>query len=101
MVLSVEALKAAVLEAKKGKNLHNYNSALEKLLSVAPDEPEAIYDQEWCETTKKKNAVETDRLETQLKGYKNNLIKESIRVNDDIVVHYIVPANPRLFTDGQ
>jgi 26S proteasome subunit RPN7 len=30
--------------------------------------------------TEKQNQAETQRLEAELKGYKNNLIKESIRV---------------------
>ena len=54
--------------------------ALTRLEAVAPSEPEATRDQVWIDTVDKKNQAETARLETELKGYKNNLIKESIRV---------------------
>jgi COP9 signalosome complex subunit 1 len=47
---------------------------------VAPDDPDARLDMNWMETTAKQVKAETDRLEFELKGYKNNLIKESIRV---------------------
>lgn len=54
-------------------------SALSK---IAPGEPESIRDNQWVDTTNKANAAEAARLEAQLKGYKNNLIKESIRVSN-------------------
>lgn len=78
--LRVEALKAAVVEAKSGSDVTRYKDAWALLRSVAPDEPEAQRDEAWIETTELANRTETTRLETELKGYKNNLIKESIRV---------------------
>lgn len=50
------------------------------LAEVAPNESESILDTEWVDRTQKLVKAETDRLEHELKGYKNNLIKESIRV---------------------
>lgn len=47
---------------------------------AAPDEPEAAFDQTWLEHTEENNRDETHRLVQELKGYKNNLVKESIRV---------------------
>lgn len=47
---------------------------------VAPQEPEATFDQSWADRVTKETQDESHRLEQQLKGYKNNLIKESIRV---------------------
>lgn len=38
------------------------------------------FDRTWVEKSKKEAAVGLDRLETELKGYTTNLIKESIRV---------------------
>ena len=38
-------------------------------------------DPAWMEKKDKQNKAETTRLEHELKGYKNNLIKESIRVS--------------------
>lgn len=48
---------------------------------MAPEEPEAKQDQAWLKKTEQANRAEGQRLETELKGYKNNLIKESIRVS--------------------
>ena len=78
--LGVEALKAAVIETKNGKDVKRYLEAVAHLQIVGPEEPESVRDQEWVDTVEKQNAIETQRLEAQLKGYKNNLIKESIRV---------------------
>ncbi|KAM0275900.1 hypothetical protein ACHAQH_007287 [Verticillium albo-atrum] len=78
--LCVEALKAAVVEAKSGRDVERYREIWECIRVAAPAEPEAVYDQEWADKTTKENRQETHHLETQLKGYKNNLIKESIRV---------------------
>lgn len=78
--LSVEALKAAISEAKSGKDVSRYESAVQALAEVAPNEPEAKRDGEWVDRMQKMVKAETDRLEHELRGYKNNLIKESIRV---------------------
>lgn len=83
MPLRVDALKAAVVEAKSGSDVTRYKDALQLLRSVAPEEPEAQRDEEWIERTEMANRTETARLETELKGYRNNLIKESIRVSFD------------------
>lgn len=79
-VLRTEALKAAVAEAKRGRNVARYNEAREALGRFAPDEPEAQRDGQWITNIEKQNKAEGARLEAELKGYKNNLVKESIRV---------------------
>lgn len=71
-------MKAAVAEAKSGKDVGRYERAVKALAEVAPNE--AVLDKEWVEHTQKLVRAETDRLEHELRGYKNNLIKESIRV---------------------
>ncbi|RDW81710.1 COP9 signalosome complex subunit 1 [Aspergillus mulundensis] len=87
--LAVEALKAAIAEAKSGKDVSQYLRAVQAFESVAPNEPEAIIDREWVEKSQKVVKAETDRLEHELRGYKNNLIKESIRMgNEDLGQHY-------------
>lgn len=78
--LGIEALKAAVVEAKNGKDVRRYIEAQQHLQTIGPQEPEASPDQAWVDTVNKQNQAETQRLEAELKGYKNNLIKESIRV---------------------
>ncbi|KAI1384696.1 26S proteasome subunit RPN7-domain-containing protein [Hypoxylon trugodes] len=78
--LCVDALKAAVAEAKSGKDIQRYKDAFECIRLAAPHEPEARWDEAWVAATDKSNKTETQRLETELKGYKNNLVKESIRI---------------------
>ncbi|KAL5344568.1 hypothetical protein ACLOAV_010552 [Pseudogymnoascus australis] len=82
-VLRAEALKSAVAEAKKGRNVAHYNAAQDAYSRVAPDEPEAQHDDQWVASMEKQNKVEGARLEAELKGYKNNLIKESIRIGNE------------------
>lgn len=85
-VLCVDALKAAVHEAKKGKDIIRYRRAVECLQGAAPAEPEAKLDQAWIETTDKSNKAENQRLENELKIYKNNLIKDSVRVSTVLII---------------
>ncbi|KAL2831821.1 26S proteasome subunit RPN7-domain-containing protein [Aspergillus cavernicola] len=87
--LAVEALKAAVAEAKSGKDVSRYERAVQALSEIAPNEAEAVIDRDWAERSQKVVKAETDRLEHELRGYKNNLIKESIRMgNEDLGQHY-------------
>lgn len=78
--LCVDALKAAVAEAKRGKDPQRYQDAVECLCAAAPSEPEAVLDKSWINHIESSNKAHTHRLEAELKIYKNNLIKESIRV---------------------
>lgn len=78
--LYLDALKAAVAEAKRGTDVPRYELAVSTLKEFAPSDPGAVKDLAWIDRTKKQVKVETDKLEVELKGYKNNLIKESIRV---------------------
>ncbi|KAI6246573.1 COP9 signalosome complex subunit 1 [Erysiphe necator] len=88
-VIGVGALKAAINDAKNNKDIQRYLGAQSVLETVAPHEPEAKKDTEWITYMEKKVQVETQRLETELKQYKNNLIKESIRIgNEDLGKHY-------------
>ncbi|KAL4802949.1 26S proteasome subunit RPN7-domain-containing protein [Aspergillus unguis] len=87
--LAPDALKAAIAEAKSGKDVNRYVRAVQAFAAVAPNEPEANLDKEWAERSQKVVKAETDRLEHELRGYKNNLIKESIRMgNEDLGQHY-------------
>lgn len=82
--LRLEALKAAISEAKNGTDVSHYKQAWDCIRKVAPNEPEATRDDAWIDATEKSNKAETHRLESELKGYKHNLIKESIRVRHHI-----------------
>jgi COP9 signalosome complex subunit 1 len=79
-LLATDVLKAAVAEAKSGKSVELYEKAVRALAEVAPTEPEASLDSAWIQEVQRSVRALTDRLEHELRGYKNNLIKESIRV---------------------
>ncbi|KAK3357340.1 26S proteasome subunit RPN7-domain-containing protein [Lasiosphaeria hispida] len=86
--LCVDALKTAISEAKRGRDPQRYREVVECLRIAAPHDPESIYDQTWLENTEVSNRNETHRLTLELKGYKNNLIKESVRMgNEDLGKH--------------
>ena len=78
--LCVDALKGAVNESRNGTDVDRYLDAWECIRVAAPNAQEAIKDESWVKQTRATNKEETTRLEEQLKGYRNNLIKESIRV---------------------
>lgn len=78
--LAVDAYRLAISEAKKGKNVGLYVGLVEQFSGIAPDDPAALTDTVWAEKKTRDVQVEQERLEHELKSYKNNLIKESIRV---------------------
>ena len=80
LYLCLEALKAAIAEAKRGKDVGQYQLAVAALHEIAPDDQDSKQDLGWIDKMNKQVKSESDRLELELKGYKNNLIKESIRV---------------------
>ncbi|EXJ78303.1 hypothetical protein A1O3_09464 [Capronia epimyces CBS 606.96] len=88
--LQEDAARLAVVEAKKGSDVRNYNEAIALLKKAAKGQNvDKFLDPVWAAQQEKKNAAETSRLEGELKGYKNNLIKESIRMgNEDLGNHY-------------
>lgn len=79
--LKEEAARLAVAEAKKGSDINAYNDALSLLNSVSSSkDAKDLGDPVWVAQQEKKNAADTKRMENELKQYKNNLIRESIRV---------------------
>ena len=64
----------------RGRDVQLYRDAYELLRVLGPDEPEAKFNSVWVSETEKANRSETHHLEAELKKYKNNLVKESIRV---------------------
>ena len=59
---------------------------------------DVVPDLAWVDKMTRQVTIETDRLEAELKGYKNNLIKESIRVSNASEESRAL-LNPN-FTDG-
>lgn len=78
--LALDAYRLAIAEAKKGKNVDLYLQLAEELSGIAPQDSAAFTDTAWAEKKAQDSQREQDRLEHELKSYKNNLIKESIRV---------------------
>jgi len=64
------------------KQLQQHNAVL----------PEAALDQAWMDYATRSSKLTVEKLEAELKNYKNNLIKESIRVNSS--------ASKQLTVDG-
>ncbi|KAI0538480.1 26S proteasome subunit RPN7-domain-containing protein [Xylaria digitata] len=99
--LCVDALKAAVVEAKRGKDTQRYRDAWEHLRLASPNEPEAQFDDAWVNNTGRSNRALTHQLEAELKGYKNNLVKESIRIGHrDLGEHLEAIGNLNGSTDA-
>lgn len=67
-------------EAKQGRDVGRYDAVVAAIREILPGDINAVPDSAWIDRTNKQVKAESDRLETELKGYKNNLIKESIRV---------------------
>ncbi|MCJ1397045.1 hypothetical protein MMC11_000237 [Xylographa trunciseda] len=87
--LYLEALTAAIAEAKRGKDVRLYEAMVSALREIVPEDPRATLDTAWVDRATREVKAETDRLELELKGYKNNLIKESIRMGcEDLGRHY-------------
>ncbi|CAG5179100.1 uncharacterized protein ALTATR162_LOCUS9033 [Alternaria atra] len=86
--LAVDAYHLAIAEAKRGKNVGLYTTLIEEFSRIAPQDPSAIIDTAWVEKKTREVREEHDRLEHELKSYKNNLIKESIRMGNEDLGHF-------------
>ncbi|KAF1933877.1 COP9 signalosome subunit 1 [Didymella exigua CBS 183.55] len=86
--LALDAYRLAIAEAKKGKNVNLYLELAEDLSVIAPQDPAALTDTTWAEKKAQETQREQDRLEHELKSYKNNLIKESIRMGNEDLGHF-------------
>ncbi|XP_059990033.1 COP9 signalosome complex subunit 1 isoform X4 [Lagenorhynchus albirostris] len=100
--LRVEALKMALSFVQRTFNVDMYEEIHRKLLEAARElqnAPDAIpesgvepppLDTAWVEATRKKALLKLEKLDTDLKNYKGNSIKESIRRgHDDLGDHYL------------
>lgn len=86
--LAVDAYRLAIAEAKKGKNVGLYTTLVEQFSGIAPQDPAALTDTAWAEKKTREVQQEQERLEHELKSYKNNLIKESIRMGNEDLGHF-------------
>uniref|UniRef100_A0A3Q3L6Q7 G protein pathway suppressor 1 n=1 Tax=Labrus bergylta TaxID=56723 RepID=A0A3Q3L6Q7_9LABR len=100
--LRVESLKMALTFVQRTFNVDTYEEIHRKLTEATreaqgvPDTvPEGAVvppplDSAWAESTRKKALLKLEKLDTDLKNYKGNSIKESIRRgHDDLGDHYL------------
>ncbi|KAF2022118.1 PCI-domain-containing protein [Aaosphaeria arxii CBS 175.79] len=97
--LALEAYRTAITEAKKGKNIKLYLSLVEDFAKISPSDPLAVTDSAWVDKKKRDVKEEQDKLEHELKAYKNNLIKESIRMGHEDLGHFFYATGN--FADAQ
>jgi COP9 signalosome complex subunit 1 len=92
--LSRQAMTIAITSAKSGKDVSLYRR-LVTLATVLNITDLATVDLEWTDKTEDANKRESARLEQELKGYKNNLIRESIRMGqEDLATHLLLTGGP-------
>ena len=68
-------------EAKKSNNVESYKLAWSYLRIAAPRDRAAELDQAWAAKAASTNAATLKKLTHELDAYRNNLVKESIRVS--------------------
>lgn len=100
-LLRVEALRTALNHVQNTYNVAKYQEIHKKLVDAVgtsnlPDITGGTHstvpplDTQWIETKNKKAALKLEKLDTDLKNYKSNSIKESIRRgHDDLGDHYL------------
>lgn len=69
-----------------------YLDLVDEFALIAPDDPAALTDTAWATERTKKVQAEKEKLEHELKSYKNNMIKESIRMGNEDMGHFYYQA---------
>nr|POF03023.1 cop9 signalosome complex subunit 1 [Quercus suber] len=89
-----QSLSLAIPIAQQGKDVHVYGKLCE-LASQKHFSDLRQPDQEWMLKQEEANKRELSRLEGELRGYKNNLIRESIRMGqEDLATHQLSTGGP-------
>ncbi|KAJ3032870.1 cop9 signalosome complex subunit [Rhizophlyctis rosea] len=88
--LAVDALKMALEALKTTSNTLKYHQVHQKLTDILAyhHQPLPSFDTRWYEETTSASNAKRNRLEQELKTYKNNLIKESIRMGHNDLGDY-------------
>ncbi|XP_057310439.1 COP9 signalosome complex subunit 1-like [Hydractinia symbiolongicarpus] len=90
---AVDALRMSISAVKSTYNTEMYRDIMTKLADAANNEDgnsASDFDTHWVETTNKKAELKLEKLDQDLKTYKHNSIKESIRRgHDDLGDHYL------------
>lgn len=85
--LSRPAMDLAISTAKRGKDVQIYNKLCE--IDGSP------IDSTWAAQQHEENMRQLAKMESELKGYKNNLIRESIRMGqEDLANHHLLTGGP-------
>ena len=93
-IYAVDALRLAVRLIKEATlNVALYKETVNQLQQHNPALPEAALDQAWMDHAIRSSKLTVEKLEAELKNYKNNLIKESIRVNPSSQTGLIVDGS--------
>jgi len=89
--LSVEALRLALTHVQETLNVALYQKIHARLMLASQGgPPPPPLDQQWLDGAAKRAALRLERLDTELKNYKMNSIKESVRrAHDDLGDHYV------------
>ncbi|EME38172.1 hypothetical protein DOTSEDRAFT_57684 [Dothistroma septosporum NZE10] len=92
--LSRQALTLAFDHAKNGKDVQLYHRLLDLAINLGFEDL-GREDTEWAAKKDEENRRELSRLESELRGYKNNLIRESIRMGqEDLATHHLLTGGP-------
>ncbi|EMC90818.1 hypothetical protein BAUCODRAFT_39823 [Baudoinia panamericana UAMH 10762] len=92
--LARQSLTTAISAAKTGKNVQLYMRLCELAGHLGLDDLRTP-DEAWVSKQDEGNKRELSRLEGELRGYKNNLIRESIRMGqEDLAQHHLVTGGP-------
>ncbi|KAK4539524.1 hypothetical protein LTR36_010869 [Oleoguttula mirabilis] len=92
--LARQSLDLAISATKKGKDVQLYTRLCELAGQLGFQDLGAA-DQDWVGKQEEGNKRELGRLEGELRGYKNNLIRESIRMGqEDIATHLLLTGGP-------
>lgn len=76
--MQMEALRMAYDEIKKGENTQMFREVVEKIGGRLG--PQYGMDQAWADAIDRRAEQRKEKLESELNGYRTNLIKESIRM---------------------
>lgn len=88
-----QAFAAAQASLRQGKDVNLYRILVEAATSRNLD---LHNDAEWASHQEEANRREHARLESELRGYKNNLIRESIRMGqEDLANHLLSTGGPK------
>lgn len=85
--LAPQATELAISTTKRGKDVQMYHKLCE--VSNTPA------DMDWAAQQHEDNTRQLGKMESELKGYKNNLIRESIRMGqEDLANHHLLTGGP-------